>query len=266
VTVEGEAARRLSPLLDDPSTAGVFTDFDGTLAPIVENPPDARPLPGVTDALCRLAGTVARVGVISGRPAEFLAAHLGETGVSMWGLYGLEAVERDEDGETHVVPLAEAEEWRPVVEDVGARAERELGDRAGVERKRFTLTIHYRRNPELEPVVRDWAQHAARETGLTLGEAKMSFELSPPVPHGKGVVLEGAADGLHAACFFGDDRGDLTAFDALDRLDAKGLATVRIGVRSDEAPAELLDRADVVLDGPPDVVAALELLAGRKGR
>ena len=262
MTVGEEVGRRLSPLLDDRSTAGVFTDFDGTLAAIVDDPSDARPLAGVTDALGRLARTVARVGVISGRPAGFLVTHLGSTGVSMWGLYGLEVVERDENGEPHVVPLPEAEEWRPVVDEVTARAERELGDRAGVERKQLTLTIHYRRDPDVKPLVQEWAGTVADETGLSLDEAKMSYELSPPVPHGKGVVLEGASDGLRAACFFGDDLGDLGAFDALDRLQARGLATVRVAVRSDEAPAELLERADLVLDGPPDVLAALELLAG----
>lgn len=260
-----EARGRLSPLLDDPSSTGVFTDFDGTLAPIVDDPPDARPLPGVTEVLGRLARRVARVGVISGRPAQFLVEHLGATGASMWGLYGLELVERDENGEPRVVPLPEAEEWRSVVDDVTARAERELGDRAAVERKRLTLTVHYRRNPELREAVREWAARAARETGLALGEAKMSYELSPPVPHGKGVVLERAAEGLRAACFFGDDRGDLGAYDALDRLAGRGLSTVRVAVRSDEAPSELVERADVVLDGPPDVVAALELLAGATG-
>lgn len=243
----------------------MFSDFDGTLAPIVEDPADARPLPGVTDALGRLAARVARVGVISGRPAAFLVSHLARTGASLWGLYGLEEVERDDDGETRVVPLPEAEEWRPVVDEVTARAERELGDRAGVERKQLTLTLHYRRNPEVRPALHEWAEEAARRTGLTLDEAKMSYELSPPVPHGKGVVLERAADGLRAACFFGDDRGDIGAFDALDRLGARGLATVRVAVRSDEAPAELLDRADLVLDGPPDVLASLDLLAGGGG-
>jgi trehalose 6-phosphate phosphatase len=115
--------------------------------------------------------------------------------------------------------------------------------------------------PDRQEQVRAWAERTAAETGLTLDEARMSYELRPPVPHGKGVVLEEAAAGLRAACFLGDDRGDLDAFDALDRLASRGVAVVRIGVRSDEAPADLLDRADLVVDGPPAVVEVLELLA-----
>ena len=59
----------LAPFRDDPTGTGVFTDFDGTLAPIVDDPAEARPLPGVVDALAALAGRDGRVVVISGRPA-----------------------------------------------------------------------------------------------------------------------------------------------------------------------------------------------------
>jgi trehalose 6-phosphate phosphatase len=75
-------------------------------------------------------------------------------------------------------------------------------------------------------------------------------------------VLEEAAEGLGAACFFGDDRGDLAAFDALDRLAARGVATVQVAVRSGEAPDELLERADLVVDGPEGVLDVLRVLAG----
>ncbi|HEX7276713.1 MAG TPA: trehalose-phosphatase, partial [Acidimicrobiales bacterium] len=47
-------------------SAGVFSDFDGTLAAIVDDPAAARPLPGAADALEALARRFARVGVISG--------------------------------------------------------------------------------------------------------------------------------------------------------------------------------------------------------
>src|SRR5689334_8433560 len=47
---------------------------------------------------------------------------------------------------------------------------------------------------------------------------------------------------------------DLAAFAALDQLAARGIATTRIAVRSDEAPAELLEAADMIstpLRAPP---------------
>jgi hypothetical protein len=67
-------------------------------------------------------------------------------------------------------------------------------------------------------------------------------------------------DGLDAAAFIGDDRGDLLAFDALDRFVAAGGLAMKAAVRSDEAPPELIERADVLLDSPLAVVAALRQL------
>ena len=48
-------------------------DFDGTLAPIVDDPAAARPLAGVVELLEPLASRFAAVALISGRPAGYLA-------------------------------------------------------------------------------------------------------------------------------------------------------------------------------------------------
>lgn len=251
-------AAALAPLLADPARTGVFTDFDGTLSPIVEDPESARPLDGATAALAALVPRVARVGVISGRPAAFLLAHVGVPGVSLSGLHGLETVE---DGE--VVPMPGAEPWQAAIAQAAGAARDELGDNAGVEDKTYALTLHFRRSPAAQQQVAEWAQRRAAATGLRVHRARMSYELRPPVPHGKDVTLERAARGLGAACFIGDDAGDAEAFDALDALAATtGLAAVRIAVRSDESPPDLLDRADLVVDGPPGVVELLRRLAG----
>jgi trehalose 6-phosphate phosphatase len=89
----------------------------------------------------------------------------------------------------------------------------------------------------------------------------MSFELRPPVAVDKGTVVAEIVDGLAGACFIGDDVGDLAAFDALDRFRADaGATTIKVAVRSQEAPLELIERADVLLDGPAETVAALRSL------
>ena len=66
----------------------LLTDFDGTLAPIVDDPGAARPLPGASDVLEQLGGVLLDVVVVSGRPVEFLTAHLPAS-ISIVGLYGL---------------------------------------------------------------------------------------------------------------------------------------------------------------------------------
>ena len=92
---------------------------------------------------------------------------------------------------------------------------------------------------------------------LAVRSAKASLELHPPVTADKGTVLEAAAADMASVCFLGDDVGDLPAFDGLDRLAATGVHTVRVAVSTPEAPAEVLARADVVVDGPE---GALDLL------
>lgn len=246
----------LAPFRADPDGTGVFTDFDGTLAPIVEDPASARPLPGVVDALAALARRYGRVGVISGRPASFLAEHLGGRGVFLSGLYGLEFVD---EGSGEVRAIEEAAPWREIVEEVAAAGDAALPAGVSVERKGLCLTVHHRHDPSLEPESRAWVEARAKETGLVVHPARMSFELRPPLERDKGTVLAEAAAGRRQVCFLGDDRGDLTAFDTLDRMAAEGATVLRVGVDSEEAPAALLERADIVVEGPE---GSLRILGG----
>jgi trehalose 6-phosphate phosphatase len=89
----------------------------------------------------------------------------------------------------------------------------------------------------------------------------MSFELHPPVAIDKGTAVQALVTGDEAACFVGDDRGDLPAFDTLDRLEARGVAVLRVAVASAEAPSDLIERADLVVDGPYAVLDLLRQLA-----
>ncbi len=108
----------------------------------------------------------------------------------------------------------------------------------------------------------------ARRHGLAVYATKMAREMRPPVPADKGTAVEGIVDGTKRACFAGDDRGDLDAFAALERLSSAGRLehAVRIAVGSAEVPPELLARADLVVDGPPGLVSVLEQLAAAATR
>jgi trehalose 6-phosphate phosphatase len=245
----------VAPFRADPGCTGVFSDFDGTLAPIVDDPAAAVPLPGVVDALGRLADHYVRVGVISGRPASFLHTHLGGRGLFLSGLYGLELVEGG-----IVQAVDEAEPWRTVVEQVAAAGDLPAG--VAVERKGLSVTIHFRTDPSLDRAARAWAAAMAEATGLVLHPARMSYELRPPVERDKGTVLAAAAEGLRQVCFLGDDRGDLEAFDTLDRMAADGATVLKVGVASEEAPAEILERADLVVEGPEGSLSVLCALLG----
>lgn len=260
---------RLAPFVADPRRAAILTDFDGTLAPIVDDPAAARPLPEGVDLLHRLGARYATVAVISGRPGAFLAEHLrlgepattppvGGRGLVAVGLYGLETA----DGRgvtTHPQALA----WVPVVEEVARLADEQAAPGVVVERKRLSVTLHYRTAPAAAAWAAGWVAHQAARTGLVRHPARMSEELRPPVPVDKGTVVATLVEGLAAACFVGDDLGDLPAFAALDEAArTAGLAVLKVAVRSDEAPPALLDAADVVVDGPRGAVGFLSRLLG----
>jgi trehalose 6-phosphate phosphatase len=248
-------AAALAPFLARPDDAGVVVDFDGTLSPIVPDPASARPVDGAVEALAALTTRLGLVAVVSGRPTDFLQELLPPE-VVLCGLYGLEVVR---DGRRTDHPDAAA--WRPVVGEVARRSATEGPDGMVVEPKGLSLTLHYRRHPELAAAVADWAEREAARSGLEARPAKMSVELHPPIAADKGTAVESLVDGLGAVCFVGDDRGDLPGFDALDRLAPRGVVALRVAVASAEAPAELLARADLVLDGPDAVVGLLRRLA-----
>ena len=229
----------------------MFVDFDGTISPIVADPATARPLPGVLEVLEAMAPRFGLVAVVSGRPAGFLAEYLAVPGLQRWGSYGLERVTAD--GRVRVDPGAER--WRPVVHDVVLRATREAPPGVNVEDKGISITLHCRQAPEQAAWANDFAAREQTRTGLVAHRAKMSVELRPPVTMDKGMVIGGAVAeyALTAVCVLGDDLGDVSAFRALDTV----TFPIRVAVRSAEAPPELIERADVVVDGPAGALAFL---------
>ncbi len=237
------------------ASAVLAVDFDGTLAPIVDEPALARPLEGVGPLLAALTDHYGEVAVISGRPVGFLVPFF-PTSVTLVGLYGLEVV-RHGRLEEH----DESERWRHVLGDVATVAERSAPDELRVERKGLSLTLHYRGNPELAAEARRLAAEWAGTTGLEVRSARMSVELHPPVAEDKGTVLARLAKEFDGpVLFMGDDVGDFPAFDALDVLAAEGRAVLRVAVASTESPEGLLERADLVVDGPHGAAELLESL------
>ena len=251
---DGGVDELLAPLRAAPAGSAVLLDFDGTVSPIVDDPAAARPLDGLPELLGQLAERYALVAVVSGRPVEFLQRWLPPS-VVLSGIYGLEVV-RGGVREDH--PSAGA--WREVIDEVAAMS-RGRGPRGmRVESKGLSLTLHYREAPGLEREVRAWATQQAARSGLMLRPARRSVELHPPIDTDKGTAVRALVGDLSAACFLGDDVGDLPAFDALDELAAAGRATLKVAVRSEEAPPEMLARADVVVDGPHGANALLQRL------
>ena len=264
-------------LTELPARTGLFTDFDGTLAPIVSDPAAAAPVSGVVASLHLLAGRLAAVGVVSGRPARFLADQLAlgtaPGPIHAYGLHGLEhttgaeSAEGAEGAEVEVAATAVA--WKPVLEAARDEALRDAPIGVAVEDKGLGVTLHWRNAREqlgTAAAGRALGEHLAARHALVARPGRASIELVPPIGIDKGTVLlewgerlaSRAAQPLARLAFFGDDAGDELGFEALESLARSGRVEVlRAAVASPEAPASLLERADVVLAGPSEVAAVL---------
>jgi trehalose 6-phosphate phosphatase len=195
------------------------------------------------------------VAVVSGRPVAFLLDVLAHPhGVAVAGLYGMETL--GPSGAIETSPGAAA--WRPVVGEVTHLAESEAPSGVEVERKGLTVTLHWRRHPAGEGWARSFSARETARTGLVVQPGRMALELRPPVAHDKGTVVRAMALGHAAVACFGDDLGDLPAFEALAELAGTGVAVARVAVVDAESPPEVALAADLVVDGPE---GALDLLA-----
>ncbi|MET7682612.1 trehalose-phosphatase [Streptomyces sp. NPDC005423] len=260
----------LDAMLARPAKAVIGLDFDGTLAPIVADPEQARAHPDAVRALAALAPKVAAVAVVTGRPAGVAVRHGGFAGVP-----GLE----------HLVVLGHygAERWDAVTGTVSAPAPHpgvaavraELPgflDRIGawqgtwIEEKGRAVAVHTRRaaDPQaaFETLRAPLTELAARH-GLIVEPGRMVLELRPPGMDKGVALLEYVREtGAESVLYAGDDLGDLPAFTAVDKLRSDGVAGLLVCSGSSEV-AELADRADLVVDGPAGVVALLSAIAAR---
>ncbi|WP_217146399.1 trehalose-phosphatase [Streptomyces sp. AC627_RSS907] len=259
----------LDALLTRPGRAVIALDFDGTLAPIVPDPDQARAHPDAVPALAALAPRVASVAVITGRPAEVAVHHGGFADVP-----GLE----------HLVVLGHygAERWdaatgtlttpdpHPGVAAVRAELpgllERSGADRGTwIEEKGHAVAVHTRRAPDpraaFETLRAPLADLALRH-GLIVEPGRMVLELRPPGMDKGAALREYVRDtGAASVLYAGDDLGDLPAFAAVGELRSQGTPGLLVCSGSDEV-TDLRKRADLVVEGPPGVVELLYALAG----
>jgi trehalose 6-phosphate phosphatase len=232
------------------------TDFDGTLAPIVNDPAMAAALPESIDALRVLEQHLGLVAVVSGRPVEFLRTRVPLDGVALVGQYGLESFI---DG--HVVVNEGALQCADRVATAIAQAEHQWPD-LPIERKGvIAFTVHWRTNPSAQPDP-EALRALADAHDLVLQPGKMACELRPPTEVDKGSAFRTLGQDFAHRAFAGDDAGDVAAFDVrFDGDDPGDTPPIRIAVRSAEAPPELIERADVIVNGPQGLAALLTELA-----
>ncbi|HEU5245045.1 MAG TPA: trehalose-phosphatase [Gaiellaceae bacterium] len=234
----------LARLSADPAATGLFLDFDGVLAPIVERPEDAAAAPETRAELERLVGRYAVVAVVSGRASEDVRGRVGVEGVVCVGSHGLELAPQADRWQRTLAAFAASAPWPP----------------HEIEVKGLALAFHFRgRDDEREAVQElDAIAEAAVCRGLMARYGRKVLEVLPPVGSHKGTAVRHLLEehGLRRALAAGDDTTDLDSFTALDGLEA----AVRVAVASEEAPQALLDAADVVVGSTDEFLELLRRL------
>jgi trehalose 6-phosphate phosphatase len=236
--MEGDPLRLLA---NAPERAAILLDFDGTLAPIEQRPEDARVPDEARTELARLAERYALVACVSGRAATDVERLLDVPGVVVVGEHGLELDPAAAEWADRVREFTRGVDWP-------------------AERKPLSASFHFRRAADAAAAQAYLTRVADEATaaGLVPRWGRMVLEIRPPVQAHKGTAVTTLVDrvGVRRALYAGDDRTDVDAFAGLEGLEVG----VRVAVDSSEAPPELVEAADIVVDGPAGLLALLRRL------
>ncbi|MGN6723261.1 MAG: trehalose-phosphatase [Marmoricola sp.] len=260
----GEASRQhYAEVVAAAQGALIGLDYDGTLAPIVDDPREAGihpEMPAILEELCAVAQTVA---IVTGRPAR-QAVTLGRfdeiadacPNLMILGQYGNETWASTD---RRVISPAPPHGVAGFLLDLPAVL-RQLGLDPWIEGKGIAIAVHTRQLPDpaeayhqLLPVL----GNLARRHDLVLEPGRFVIEARARGMD-KGIALRKLVNATSpsAVMFAGDDLGDLQAFAELRALRDEGIATLQVCSGSPEEP-RLAEAADLILDGPDGVVAFL---------
>lgn len=176
----------LAALLEEPARAVVALDFDGTLAPIVDDPEKARADVRAVEALSRLTPHLEAVVIVTGRPAAVAVEYGRFRGVAglenlvVLGHYGLERWDATTGRVSAPEPPRGVNEVRlalpGLIQGLG------LWSATWVEDKGSALAVHTRRAPDPDAafeLLRDPLAELAARHGLVVEPGRYVLELRP---------------------------------------------------------------------------------------
>jgi len=201
----------------------LLSDFDGTLAPIVDRPEAARLPPRTRRILSRLARhSRARVGIVSGRSLRDLKRVVRIPAAAYVGCHGLEIAWRGTRFR-HRRALAQAPLLRRIARQLRRRTSRFRG--VLVEPKGLTVSLHFRlADPATLPALHTLVSQVVEGApGLEILRGKKVLELRPRIGWGKGEAVRLLRDllarslgrGAPVTLYLGDDETDEEVFRAL---------------------------------------------------
>lgn len=214
-------------------------DFDGTLAPIVEQPELARMSSSVNNSFLSLAKNQP-VAVISGRSINDLRKRV-PSGISLVGNHGLEGLSKSKKSAEMV--LASVEGWKKRIRENWKKVANDPG--VFLEDKEYSLALHYRNSKAKKEAKRrifDLISDLDPHPRIIMG--KSVFNLLPiGAPHKGVAILELMSQGLFsAALYVGDDDTDEDVFALPDQR----IVTIRVGYkRSSQAQFFLKRQSEI---------------------
>jgi trehalose 6-phosphate phosphatase len=226
-----------------PGELVLVTDFDGTLAEIVQDPSSARADPEALRVLEALVPHLADVIVLSSRPPAQLEKLVPVPGARLIGDSGL-AIPRH----------AQKQALDRFNAETSTLLERIPG--SWLEVKPASTAVHFRNTNMSGEEMLALLQPLLDQSRLEAALGRRVVEVHARKA-GKGPALAAllpSEDAGGVVCF-GDDENDRSMFDYVRAL---GIPHMCIGVWSPEAPRDLFDDCDLVVQGPPGAVAVLE--------
>jgi len=200
----------------------VFSDYDGTLTPIVANPDLATMSEEMRDTVSRL-GDVYPTAIVTGRSREKIMNFVQLKHMHYAASHGFDIVHPAGEGALQVGAA-----YGPCLDKAKRELEQELALIPGamVEDNVFCISIHYRNvEEELIPQVRAIVDQKLGESDeLELHHGKCVFELKPAMEWDKGFAVKYLLDQLgfvdasqYVAVYLGDDVADEAAFRAIGK-------------------------------------------------
>jgi trehalose 6-phosphate phosphatase len=221
----------------------LFTDLDGTLAPLQEKPGLVKPDAARRRLLARLATSLhGRLAVVSGRGLDDLDRILEHDVIALSAAHGL--VRRSADGSVHGAARPPALDDAREALLAFVRADRGLL----LEDKGPALALHYRRSPGAAEACQDIVRRLAVAHDLGVQQGDMVIELRAPGPDKGDAVTAFMAEAPFAGftpVFIGDDLTDEHGFEAAARLGGFGIV---VGARRPTAALYALDNVTAALD------------------
>jgi len=254
MTVSTTAFEILDEIVEKSKDSGlaIFLDYDGTLTPIVPRPEDAIMSGSMRQTVLDLSKKCT-LGIVSGRELKDVKGLVKLDEIIFAGDHGFNIDAPGAAGEKY----SPAEAFLPAIAKAAESIENEVTAIPGawVEKKTFTLSIHYRQTPdELAGDVEKLVTRQAKELGLRLTSGKKVFEMRPNIDWHKGKAVQWLREKLGVdkafTIYIGDDTTDEDAFKALDE---NGL-----GILVADEPQETAAKA--ILDSPDDVERFLRQL------